>query len=200
MTVLAPDLPQDDSNPDLPLDIHQNHAPQPDFYPSDLEDVDCKQDCLMFKDVAEATAVADSLTDEQIDGLDQCDFNKPLSLSVKSDDMSRALKGDDSGDFLGENVIKRETERINSDLDSLNSVSLSGDNKKTVQNGDISYNGNSDSTRRHREDRVVECEVGLDGRVSGDADASSFDALGTFLDERSVETSTETLVSEHLCR
>lgn len=176
MTVLAADLPQDDPS------NHRNHTVQPDFYPSDLEDVDCKQDCLMFKDVVGA----DTLTDEQIDGLEQCDFSKHLP-SVDSDvEVARAHT---PVDFLGENVIKRETERINGDL---GGSTLGGSRQKTVHNGDISCDNDSDRVRRDGDGRAAECETVIDGRVSGD--------IGPFLDERSVETSTETLVSEHLCR
>ncbi|KAJ8917303.1 hypothetical protein NQ315_002321 [Exocentrus adspersus] len=165
LAVLAPDIQQNGTGLDS--------AGQPDFYPSDLEDTDCKQDCLMFKDAA--TPTADNLTDDQIDGLERCDFVKDSPVRGEPDVPPRALI-----DFLDENVINRETERINSDV----GVSTNGhDDVKTVQNGEVSCNGRSDR------DEVV---------VNGDA-APPCDNGSGFLDQRSVETSTETLVSEHIC-
>ncbi|XP_018569560.1 myotubularin-related protein 3 isoform X2 [Anoplophora glabripennis] len=190
LTVLAPDIPQHD--PNMSPNGHHDHTAQPDFYPSDLEDVDCKQDCLMFKDAV----VTETLTDEQIDGLDQCDFSRHLPSARSDVDVGVGRRVGDSADFLGENVIKRETERINSDVGGL---SLNGACQKAVQNGDYIRNDDSDEVSGHVEGRAVECEVGLDGRVSGEVDGTSCGTVGAFLDERSVETSTETLVSEHMC-
>ncbi|KAJ8985222.1 hypothetical protein NQ317_018251 [Molorchus minor] len=142
LTILASDIPHD---PDVcvqgeasdTLDPQHDDHRGPDFYPSDLEDTDCRQDCLMFE------TDTDNLTDDQIDGLDRADFNgKPLLEGA-------VLNGDSKVNFLDENVISwAQCDR---------------------DNGDCGENG-------------VGC------------------AVETFLNvERSVETSTETLVSEHIC-
>lgn len=111
--------------------------------------------------------------DDQIDGLDGCPF-------AKSD---REPSQKDSDDFLGGTVIKSETERILSDV--------------SVRNGDVGYKGSD----RNGEQRIGGFELALDGKVCEDLEESpSCDVVGAFLDERSVETSTETLVSEHICR
>ncbi|KAJ8958515.1 hypothetical protein NQ318_002309 [Aromia moschata] len=166
LSVLASELPQEPNAPiQDALNGHQTDADlrQPDFYPSDQEDVDCKQDCLMFK------GDPDNLTDDQIDGLDQGTFDKPPS-GAKSDSAAPRVHMSVGG----------QTERIPSDMSAL----ATSDLVESVPNGDANR----------------ECENGDGAEEAGDNVIACGSAADAFLDvERSVETSTETLVSEHVC-
>ncbi|KAJ8964200.1 hypothetical protein NQ314_005069 [Rhamnusium bicolor] len=179
---------------------------QPDFYPSDLEDADCKQDCLMFDNNS------DHLTDDQIDGLDQADFEEPSTslpdindhvtngegdVTINLFDRKVILKTDLFRDKpgiaprskLGRTVLHRDLPR---NENGILKCEVGNSSKESENSGEDSLSRNSEGASSSQntkcETTILSADVG--GEVCGLSEV-----------ERSVETSTETLVSEKLvCR
>lgn len=186
--------------------LHSDNDAAPDFLPSDLEDnpTDCNQDCI-FNTHAHPTP---NLTDDQIDGLDFA-TDDVQSNSEATDHQAEApndipvVTNGVSGDAHEENgselILFREDKVSGSTAASENESTRSERGSKAENDLDVEeFLVNNNNSAAGRSENGSEKDSSEDKVVENGA-CKGGEQVGKMLDlERSVETSTETLVSEQL--
>lgn len=193
--------------------IESSHDNVPDFLPSDMEDnPDCNQDCI-FNFHANPTP---NLTDDQIDGLsydhEDVHHREEITIYDQAENVQSAEVSNGTVDtlinpqrdlingvdtvFLQDNLLSNEqTDSITeSEIESTRSERGSkAENDLDVEEF-LENNNNSPSSRSEQGDSNSSSAKNIENEL-----CKAGEQVGKMLDlERSVETSTETLVSDQL--
>ncbi|XP_060533012.1 myotubularin-related protein 3 [Cylas formicarius] len=184
--------------PPQDLVLNHNHDAGPDFLPSDLDDnpTECTQDC-MFNGVA-ARHHQQSLTDDQIDCLDFGGLTTPpppavIRMSEITDHIAamteRLTECPIFPDVVGGGSEADDADDDTSDATTTRSERGSKSDRDVELDEFFENNNNSSSSSS---------DVGVEEAAAASASCNG-ELVRRALDlERSVETSTETLVSEHV--
>ncbi|XP_066262089.1 myotubularin-related protein 4 isoform X2 [Euwallacea similis] len=182
-------VPHEDSDTTVVVNGGSNMDSVSDFQPSDMEDnVECTQDCI-YNSHSNPTA---NLTDDQIDGLGFDEDHLHLNGVAYTNGNSKNEVEEAQKPFLAENWS-----RIN--LGSTGNTEESqaeGIKAETVD--DLLVNNNNSSFSRRNLVDTSDSNNSSDTRDVESVLCKAGEQVGKILDlERSVETSTETLVSDH---
>ncbi|XP_030754837.1 myotubularin-related protein 3 isoform X2 [Sitophilus oryzae] len=160
----------------------------PDFLPSDLEDnpADCNQDCMFNEHAHLPTS---NLTDDQIDGLDFTNGECRRGTSNSSDEDAPPTFLTNGGRHAAETSEREESEA---------EPQVFGNGERKSEETDAKIERSDSETDGFMENNNNSSgSDGSDGSSKGVCKGG--EQVGQMLDlERSVETSTETLVSEQL--